>query len=133
MKALRAGEIEAWGRGIERILSACREAKFPEPVIEYESAGLWITFPFSPELVARTNPPGPEGEAEVKTRVETRVKTPEKILDVLRENPRLTLAEVADTIGKSTSAVERAAAKLVKESRLRFVGPKKGGRWEVIE
>ncbi len=27
----RAGEIEAWGRGVERIFAACREARFPEP------------------------------------------------------------------------------------------------------
>jgi len=30
----RAGEIEAWGRGVERIFAACREARFPKPVIE---------------------------------------------------------------------------------------------------
>jgi ATP-dependent DNA helicase RecG len=27
----RAGEIEAWGRGIERIFEACRKAETPEP------------------------------------------------------------------------------------------------------
>jgi hypothetical protein len=27
----RAGEIEAWGRGIQRIFQACREANTPEP------------------------------------------------------------------------------------------------------
>jgi len=30
------------------------------------------------------------------------------------------------------SAVERASAKLVKQARLRYVGPRKGGRWEVL-
>jgi len=45
----------------------------------------------------------------------------------------LTLAEVAETIGKSLSAVERASAKLVKAGRLKYVGPRQGGHWEVIE
>lgn len=40
---------------------------------------------------------------------------------------------VANAIGKSKSAVERAAAKLRDEGRLRYVGPAKGGHWEVIE
>ncbi|MEF8735378.1 MAG: winged helix-turn-helix transcriptional regulator [Candidatus Accumulibacter necessarius] len=65
--------------------------------------------------------------------VETLAKTPEKILAALKARPDLTLAELASSIGKSLSAVERATAKLVKEERLRFVGPKKGGHWEVLE
>ena len=68
----------------------------------------------------------------VKTPVETPVKTPVKILDYLRKNPNDTLADVASAIGKSLSAVERASSKLVKEGKLRFVGPAKGGHWEVL-
>ena len=45
----------------------------------------------------------------------------------------MTLQEVATNIGRSLSAVERAAAKLVKEGRLRYIGPQKGGQWEVLE
>ena len=43
----RAGEIEAWGRGIELMYAACRAAGFPEPVITYDESGLWISFTFS--------------------------------------------------------------------------------------
>jgi ATP-dependent DNA helicase RecG len=43
----RAGEIEAWGRGIERIYAACRTAGFPEPVITHDESGLWVNFAFS--------------------------------------------------------------------------------------
>ena len=45
----------------------------------------------------------------------------------------MTLAEVATTIGKSLSAVERASAKLVKAGQLKHIGPQKGGYWEVGE
>lgn len=69
----------------------------------------------------------------VKTPVETQVKTPDQILRMLDEMPEMTLAEVASKMGKSLSAVERASSKLVKAGRLRFVGPKKGGHWEVKE
>lgn len=68
-----------------------------------------------------------------KTPVKTPVKTPEMIVGVLKENPQLTLGEVAEVIGKSLSAVERASARLVKAGRLKYVGPQKGGHWEVIE
>lgn len=71
-------------------------------------------------------------ETRVEMKVETRVKTPEQILAVLAETPTLTQKEVALRIGKSASTVERAVAALVKAGRLRFVGPRKGGRWEVL-
>ena len=61
----------------------------------------------------------------------TPVKTPELVLMTLQENPYMTLAEVAEAIGKSLSAVERASAKLVKAGKLKYVGPQKGGHWEV--
>jgi len=72
-------------------------------------------------------------ETLVKTPVETLVKTPDLILQFLGESPEMTLAEVAERIGKSVSAVERASAKLVNSGRLKYVGPKKGGHWEVVE
>ena len=40
----RAGEIETWGRGIERIVDACRSAGVPAPSFEYDG-GMWSTFP----------------------------------------------------------------------------------------
>lgn len=43
----RAGEIEAWGRGIERMCTACRDAGFPDPIITFDMSGLWVTFHFS--------------------------------------------------------------------------------------
>jgi len=45
----RMGMIESWGRGIERMLDACRAAGTPEPELRYEHTGLWVTFSFRPE------------------------------------------------------------------------------------
>jgi len=117
----RSGQIEAWGRGIERMVQTCQEAGQPTPVLQVESVGVWVTFPFAPEQVTVPRKP-----------VETPVETPEKILAALKAQPDLTLAELAPAIGKSLRAVERATARLVREEKLRFVGPKKGGHWEVL-
>jgi ATP-dependent DNA helicase RecG len=64
--------------------------------------------------------------------VETPVKTQDRIVELLRVSPHMTLAEMAEEIGRSRRAVERATAKMVGEGRLRYVGPRKSGRWEVI-
>lgn len=71
-------------------------------------------------------------EMRVKTRVQSRVKTPQQILELLKQHPEFSLAEVARAIGRSVSTVERAVARLQQENRLRYHGPKKGGKWEVL-
>jgi predicted HTH transcriptional regulator len=41
---LRAGYIETWGRGIEKIHRECREHDIPPPVLDYKISGLMLTF-----------------------------------------------------------------------------------------
>jgi ATP-dependent DNA helicase RecG len=48
----RAGEIEAWGRGIERIHQACREDGSPAPELTYEANGLRLEFPFAQDYLS---------------------------------------------------------------------------------
>jgi Fic family protein len=68
-------------------------------------------------------------KARVEMQVQTRVKTPEAILNLLKDNPSFSLAEVATHLGKATSTIERAVAKLQQEGRLTHEGAKKGGLW----
>ena len=70
---------------------------------------------------------------KVEMQVEKRIKTPQAILAELAAEPTITLKQVAERIGKSASIVERAVAVLVKDGRLRFVGPRKSGCWEVLD
>jgi ATP-dependent DNA helicase RecG len=99
-------------------LGACREAGTPAPQLEWSGHELRLQFAFAGEYITEAG--------------ETPVKTPDAILAILREQPGLRLTDVAEALGKSSSAVERAARKLREEGRLRYVGPQKGGRWEVL-
>ncbi|MBK6432228.1 winged helix-turn-helix transcriptional regulator [Candidatus Amarolinea dominans] len=60
------------------------------------------------------------------------MKTPGRILSLLKENPHLAIADLAVSIEKSESAAERAIRKLREQNRLRRIGPDKGGYWEVV-
>lgn len=40
----RAGLIESWGRGIERIIEACQQDNYPAPKWKLEPNGLWVIF-----------------------------------------------------------------------------------------
>jgi Fic family protein len=72
-------------------------------------------------------------QTPVQTPVEKPQRTPDQILSLLCQQPQLTLAEVAQAIGRSLRTVERAAATLQANGKLRYIGPKKGGRWEVMQ
>lgn len=71
-------------------------------------------------------------ETPAEVSVEKAARTPDAVLALLRRQPELTLAEVARALGKSIRTVERAAAQLQAQNRLRYEGPKKGGQWRVL-
>jgi hypothetical protein len=74
-----------------------------------------------------------ETTVETPMSVEMSVETSVRILEALRRNPSSTLSDVAEEIGRSLRTIERVNGKLVDEGKLRRVGPKKGGHWEVLE
>jgi predicted HTH transcriptional regulator len=110
-KKLVSRYIDAWGREIERILTACQDAKCPQPEIDYTAGDFWLKFPFSAEYVSAT------------ITEPSSVKTPVKILQLQEEKPDLSLAELASLIGKSASTIERASAKLLKSGKLPRIRP----------
>ena len=77
------------------------------------------------------------GKTPLKTPLKTPPKTPpelpEATLQLLREQPELSFPQIALLLGKSDSAVKRAARKLRDSGRLTRIGPHKGGYWKVIE
>jgi len=114
----RAGEIEAWGRGVERIFAACREARFPEPVIEQESTGLWISLAFPEDIVKRTA----ESDSGKKFG-----RGAGAILKMIEGNPRISAQEMVDSLTISLTISERAIEKNLRSLReqgvIRRIGP----------
>ena len=96
-----------------------------------------LTFQANPEqLLEGLGEAGVKRSLEEKageTSVKTRVETPDRIIELLRAHPHLTQVEVAAQIGKSPRTIARATTKLIREGRLRRVGPRKGGHWEVLK
>lgn len=124
--------VEAWGRGMPLILKN-------EPRVQFREIGdLFIvsfgrpSFMESAEATPAKDGKTP-GEASPKASVKASVKTSVKILELLEQNPEITLAQVAVEVGRSLRAVEMASSKLVKAGRLKHIGPQKGGHWEVLK
>ena len=126
----RAGEIEAWGRGIQRIYDACREAGTPPPKIQYEPGDLWIEFPFSPAYLAVVTSPVPRGDGLGDGLGDD---AQSRLFRIIRARPTSSITELARQLKISTTAVEKTIKRLKAKGVLKRVGPAKGGHWEVLK
>ena len=134
----RAGEIEAWGRGIERVMAACRQAGTPEPRIRLDARDLWFEFSFSAAylggLAFEEGPASGQstrGTREI-TREITREKTRGRVLALIAEFPVITTGELAERIGISAKGIEWQLRKLKAYGRIRRIGDDHGGHWEIV-
>jgi len=58
-------------------------------------------------------------------------ETSDKILAIIRSDTKTTARQIAGKLGLSSRAVEMQLAKRKQAGRLKRIGPKKGGHWEV--
>jgi ATP-dependent DNA helicase RecG len=68
-----------------------------------------------------------------KTVEKARVKTREKVIDLIKNNPKITTAELAEILEITVKGVEWNLAKLKEKGIIKRIGPAKGGYWKVIE
>ena len=59
-------------------------------------------------------------------------KTEDRILQMLRDDPKYSAQQLANTLGISKRAVLKQIEKLKKQGRLSRIGSAKGGHWEVL-
>jgi ATP-dependent DNA helicase RecG len=129
----RAGMIESWGRGIQKITSACATAGCPKPTFVVDQGGLMLTFPepawlkeVAPEASGITQPGLGDGLGEKLG--ESRAA----ILAAMRANPTVSTPMLAEQLGLSTTAIDKHLKALRESGLIRRVGPAKGGHWEVL-
>jgi ATP-dependent DNA helicase RecG len=60
-------------------------------------------------------------------------KSREKILELIKAEPSVTMLNLADSLRVSVKAIEKHMASLKKSGRLERVGPDKGGYWRIKE
>ena len=140
----RAGMLEAWGRGIRRIVDICREAGNPTPTWRLDAGGdgLWVRFPFSDtyraaDAAARGNaagntPTDTTQKTTQKSSATTQKPTRDRIVNCLKAEPTLTRTALAERVGLSTDGVKYHLQNLKASGVIRRVGSDRAGHWEVL-
>lgn len=115
-----AGLIEAWGRGTLKIIKACKEHGIKPPLFRYIQSGFVVEFRFiPPKQVHITGIP--------------ELSTEEKILSILKENNKVTIAEIYEVTRIPIRTIERTIKALRESKRIERIGSKKSGVWKVID
>ena len=128
----RAGYIESWGRGIEKINRECREHDIPAPAWDFSMAGLMLTFRAnSAHLQAAAQPITQPGLGEKLG--EKLGRTRAAIVQAMRNNPKITTTMLAKQLSLSTTAVDKNIRYLKLQGQIKRVGPAKGGSWEALK
>ena len=133
----RAGEIEAWGRGIQRIFEACETADTPKPNLRYQGHDLWLEFPYSDEHlneVAHQSSPKTTPkrlDEKLDERLDEKpTGTRAKIMTIMNAHPKITVSTLAKQLNMSRNAIDKNIQILKRQKWVIRIGPAKGGHWE---
>ena len=118
----RAGYIESWGRGIQKIFEVCNEygALQPEYVVHSEDIMIKLAaVSISDEHVLK-----PDSKAE-----NTALKM--KIVEYLKNQPTATQKELQEAFNETRTHIQKIVKELVDEGKIERKGGKRFGYWEV--
>ena len=128
----RAGYVETWGRGIEKICEACEKHGVPLPEYVLHPEDIMVTFrtgtqdeTLSDTLNETLN------ETLSETINETLSERERSILESIAKNPKITQAQLSENLKIPLSTVKRCTANLQKQGLLKREGAKKKGKWEL--
>jgi len=140
----RAGYIESWGRGIEKIARECREHGIDSPTYDFGMSGLMLTFRANPahlamalgEQAAHRLPGKAAGTPRSATPITTPITTPiddsNRLLPLIKANPTISQAALAKALGLTRDGVKYHINKLKQNGVIRRVGSTRSGHWEVL-
>lgn len=120
----RAGYIETWGRGIQKIYESCKELGVPAP--EYSIVGEDITVKFTAHdsIYSDTVNDTVNGTVNLSD-------FEKDILTAISQNPNYTRKQICDVMAVSLSTVSRTIKKLKDLGYINRVGSDKNGYWEI--
>ena len=130
----RSGEIEAWGRGIERIIIACKKDGFSIPEFRYDTSGIWTIFNFEYPERATIQDDQRTTQKTTQKGMQNLTEQQQAILSFLKEHPEATRKEISESLSNITEdGVKYNLSRLQEFGLLKRVGGRKQGYWQIIE
>lgn len=122
-----AGFIESWGRGIEKICSACEKDGVPQPEYAINPGDIMIKFT-APEDRTIRSVTGRVTEKVTDTLDETSLK----ILNLLTVDPAYTTTFLAESLSLSRKTVSLRLKMLKEAGLIERIGSDRKGYWKLL-
>lgn len=122
----RAGYIEHWGRGIEKICKACDELGAPRPEYELLGNGLRVRFTaLQSALLEKQSIKAPKPQSANSGALGN------QIIALLKNDPKTTQDKLAEELGVGRRTIQREMATLKAAGRIKRNGGKSNGCWQI--
>ena len=118
----RAGYIESWGRGIQKIFEVCNEYGTLQPEYVVHSEDIMIKL----AAISTSNKQFSKLDSKFEN---TALKT--KILEYLQKQPTATQKELQEALNETRTHIQKSVKKLVDEGKIERKGGKRFGYWEI--
>lgn len=127
----RAGYIESWGRGIQKICDACKNLGTDEPVYIVHGEDIMVKFhALQSAKVPDSKMPNRHNDG---INVGLDVGLEKKILTIMGEDSSVTMGAISDKLNVTKRTVERIVKKLREQGKIERVGGKRYGHWVIHE
>lgn len=120
----RAGYIEHWGRGIEKICKACDELGASRPEYELLGNGLRVRFQALQSALL-------DKQSATKRQSANHGALNERIIALIKDDPRITQEQLAKELGVGRRTIQREMALLRSAGRIERISGKNNGHWQV--
>lgn len=137
----KAGFIESWGRGFEKIKKECEQYKTPIPEIEIKTSGVMVKCNPSKlymnllnEIIRKNVQINVPKNVQINVQIkenEKLTKTEKQILDIISENPQITQVNMAKILKITPKTVQRGITTLKEKGIIERVGANKKGYWKL--
>lgn len=127
----RAGYIETWGQGIQKICDECTALGAELPKYEIIGTGLRVYFPaLKSALIDQPKAPKHQNTDKHGALVDAMVL---RIIEKLKEQPDISQETLGESIGVTRRVVQKYINALKEAGRIERVGGKRYGHWEIKE
>lgn len=128
----RAGFIEAWGRGIEKIKDSCVQAGNPLPEYAVKKEDIMVTFKgLMADIAQDTTQAVTQGTTQVGYQyVENSI--PMRIIKVIKNNPALSQSQIAEILGEKHDTIKYHMRKMRLSGVIKREGTSQKGKWMIV-
>lgn len=125
----RAGYIETWGQGIQKICDECTALGAELPKYEIIGTGLRVYFPaLKSALIDQPKAPKHQNKDKHSALDDAMVL---RIIEKLKEQPDISQEALGESIGVTRRVVQKYINALKEAGRIERVGGKRYGHWEI--